>query len=264
MTFFYYNKKKYLIKMVQYYNQDNQIQHQLPPKSKNKLRICLISDTHETHLKLTKKIPPCDILIHTGDIFMTGKYRSRSTSIRKLQEFNEWTKTLPAKRVILIGGNHDFILERLSKNQMELLLDNIIYLQNSTVSFHNFHFIGCPFSSGISGNNTFQSQSFKDQSDRFIQKCSREFHENIVLLTHDYIKSYKEQLNPVLYVVGHNHFAGGISMVDDTIKVNATSVNVNYELSNEPIVLDLPRKRSTQQQQQESTYELSANISESI
>lgn len=255
--------------MVQYYNQDNQIQHQLPPQSKNKLRICLISDTHETHLKLTNKIPPCDILIHTGDIFMTGKYRSRTTSIKKLVAFNKWTKKLPAKRVILIGGNHDFILETLSERDIKTLLDNIIYLQNSTVSLNNFHFIGCPFSSGISGNNTFQSQSFKNESDRFIQKCSRNFHENIILLTHDYIKSYQELLHPVLYVVGHNHFAGGISMVDDTIKVNATSVNVNYELYNEPIVMDLSRKRSTQKQQKqkqqrESTYELSSNISENI
>ena len=276
----YFNQENQGQLQVRYYNQDNQIQHQLPTKSKKKIRICLISDTHETHLKLTRNIPPCDILIHTGDIFMTGKYRSRSTSIRKLQEFNEWTKTLPAERVILIGGNHDFILETLSEEEIELLLDNIIYLQNSTVSLHNFHFIGCPFSSGISGNNTFQSQSFKDQSDQFITECKREFNENknknknenknenknIVLLTHDYIKSYQEQLHPVLYVVGHNHFAGGISMVDDTIKANATSVNVNYEFVNEPIVLDLPRKRSTQQQQQQqqSRYKLKANISENI
>ena len=249
--------------MVQYLTDNNHIQHELLPKSKKKIRICLISDTHETHLKLTTKIPPCDILIHTGDVFMSGKYRSRSTSIRKLQEFNEWTKTLPAKRVILIGGNHDFILETLSKSQKESLLDNIIYLQNSTISYHNFHFIGCPFSSGISGNNTFQSQSFKNESDQFIQDCSHRFHENIILLTHDYVKSYQQQLHPILYVVGHNHFTGGISFIEDTIKINATSVNLNYELYNDPIVLDLPRKANKEQYQEESEYEIESNISES-
>ena len=52
------------------------------------IRICCISDTHERHDMLT--IPPCDVLIHTGDILFCGRKQSTYNQIRKLQKFNAW------------------------------------------------------------------------------------------------------------------------------------------------------------------------------
>lgn len=260
--------------MINFIGENNRIEHSLQLKKKGKLRICVISDTHETHKNITNKIPTdCDFVIHTGDICMTGRYRSRTRLIQKLIEFNEWTKTLPIKkkRFILIAGNHDFILEVLSKDEIDTLLDNIIYLENDVFTFNKFHFIGCPYSSGVSGNNAFQSKEFKEKSNDFIKKCVRDYtdknkniNENIILLTHVYLQEYRDLLKPGIYVSGHNHFNEGVTIKNDTISVNATSVNLNYEQVYDPIIFDIPRTKKAPDEKSSNLYKLQDNISKLI
>lgn len=250
--------------MVKFIGKDNTIKTTLSPKSTKKTRICVISDTHETHHNLTRQIPPCDIVIHTGDIGMTLRYRSYHTCIRKLQEFNEWVGTLDTKKFILIAGNHDSILENLPKEEIQKILFNVEYLENSVLPFKNYIFIGCPFSFGVSGNNAFQSKEYKQESDIFMQNCAREYKDNIILLTHVYMDEYRSLLEPEIYISGHNHNTYGIKKAENTLTINATSVNLNYEQINEPIVFDIPLKVTEQQTHDTSSYELTSSISESI
>lgn len=103
---------------------------------KSQARLCsvvCISDTHLKHSELS--IPPCDILIHAGDILQFTRNLSRAET--ELLDFLEWFVVQSAKYKILIGGNHDLILDtKISNNQERIskLLERypgVIYLQNS-------------------------------------------------------------------------------------------------------------------------------------
>lgn len=231
---------------------------EIPEKlNSKKIRICVISDTHETHEKI--KIPPCDILIHTGDILMTNRYRSRYTSIQKIKDFIKWTESLPVKdNIIIIGGNHDFILEEtknLFKNSSK-----IIYLENEIWNFKGFNFIGCPYSSGVSGNNSFQSLDFKKKSDSFIEKVKKKNLKNIILLTHGPLDDYRKKLEPLFHLYGHNHNTYRIYFENEIVILNSTIVDIMYEPINHPIVFDIPNKEDNLIQIEDERKSIVKNI----
>jgi len=66
------------------------------------LKIVHISDTHGKHEQV--KVPPCDILIHTGDI-------GGRTGTFELTQFLVWFEKQPATKKIWIAGNHDICLD---------------------------------------------------------------------------------------------------------------------------------------------------------
>mmetsp|Transcript_10630 Transcript_10630/g.44274 ORF Transcript_10630/g.44274 Transcript_10630/m.44274 type:complete len:87 (-) Transcript_10630:987-1247(-) len=59
--------------------------------------------------------------------------------------FNEWLGTLPHRNKIVIGGNMDFALGRMSKAEADDALSNAIYLQDSQVEIDGYVFYGSPF-----------------------------------------------------------------------------------------------------------------------
>eukprot|EP01038_Epipyxis_sp_PR26KG_P012936 gene12936-17343_t len=125
------------------------------------IRICSISDTHGEHDALTK-IPPCDILIHCGDIFFKSRHFPYARGVQKLKEFNEWLSNQPAKHRLVIGGNHDHILEIIPIHQIEEILTNATYLCNTMVCLMGLKIFGSPISRGIGSNNkAFQSKLFR-------------------------------------------------------------------------------------------------------
>lgn len=234
--------------IINYLTEDNNGLKLMSPPSKKqgKTRICFISDTHETHRSI--KIPECDILIHTGDILMTNRYRSRETSIEKIKDFLNWCNHLPVrKKIILLGGNHDYILEK-DKNIITRCQQNrndkIIYLENSVVKIDNFNYVGTPYSSGVSGNNAFQSAEFKTKTDKFIQEVKKKNLRNIILLTHGPpLKNndpYQKALDPVFHLYGHVHQQYGLTLYENIIGMNGTTVDIRYNPINKPIVFDIP------------------------
>jgi hypothetical protein len=101
------------------------------PRHPGTLRLVLVSDTHEQHEKLS--MPPGDIFVHCGDILLFNSRYRDATSIRKLQQFNEWVGGLPYMEKVVIGGNHDFALQNLGKEAVRGILNNCIYLENESV-----------------------------------------------------------------------------------------------------------------------------------
>ena len=61
------------------------------------MRIVCISDTHEQERSLV--VPPCDLLIHAGDITYKG-------DLHKLGAFDDWCETLPLPkaRILVCAG----------------------------------------------------------------------------------------------------------------------------------------------------------------
>ncbi|RYD32349.1 MAG: metallophosphoesterase, partial [Verrucomicrobiaceae bacterium] len=66
--------------------------------------VCIIADTHRRHRELV--IPPCDLLIHCGDICSF-----QQDDMGTLEDIDCWFAEVPARRVVCIGGNHDFGLQ---------------------------------------------------------------------------------------------------------------------------------------------------------
>ena len=77
------------------------------------MRIVAISDTHGY---LPKNLPEGDILCICGDIVPLDYQSDLCKSVAWFTlEFVPWVDSLPYKKVIFIGGNHDFFLEALHK-----------------------------------------------------------------------------------------------------------------------------------------------------
>ncbi len=66
----------------------------------NKIKIVCISDTHN----YKPELPNGDLLLHGGDLTENGTFR-------ELQAQLDWLKNLPHKHKLVIGGNHDDLLD---------------------------------------------------------------------------------------------------------------------------------------------------------
>jgi len=67
------------------------------------MRIVHVSDTHGKHNNVL--VPECDLVFFTGDL-------GTRTNLRELTEFLIWFEKLPAKKKIMIAGNHDICLDK--------------------------------------------------------------------------------------------------------------------------------------------------------
>ncbi|KAG9189570.1 hypothetical protein G6011_06438 [Alternaria panax] len=68
------------------------------------VRFLILSDTHGA--ELPANLPPCDVLLHCGDLTEDGTPRSISSALRNLGKAE-------AKLKLVIAGNHDISLDRL-------------------------------------------------------------------------------------------------------------------------------------------------------
>lgn len=159
------------------------------------MRICGISDIHGN---LIKDIPKCDVLCICGDIVPLDIQRQMDDSIKWFQnEFANWVKNLPCKKVIAVPGNHDFYLENKLKEWKGFVEDYEIYtdgkvrfLVDELFNYEGVSFYGTPWINPILfGKWAFEYSTDEVEDNPFekIPKCD-------ILLTHD---------NP-----NHNHSLG--------------------------------------------------------
>ena len=224
---------------ILYVKDDNQVFIETPPvKPKNKIRLILISDTHEKHEQFIH-IPKCDILIHSGDILCQGRKNLDSVSLKKYQEFNEWIGKLDCKYKLVIGGNHDHYLDKIGLVESRKIFTNCYYLCNELINLNGINFFASPFNIGNSRNSAFQSKYIFDDLDKKTSNVKIDF-----LITHgpldDTFFSNKKISN---HIWGHLHNYYGIYNINSnnqSIKsICACSLNGDYELSNGPIIMDL-------------------------
>ena len=177
--------------------------------SRRGIRFCLISDTHDRH-HLFPQLPPCDILVHSGDILMTGRLISRHGAIRKLTAFNEWIGRQSARWRIVVGGNHDSVLEDLDISVVRSILCNAIYLCNSEVTVMGLCIFGSPLSFGYSKNRAVQSPRFAADTVTACRALSRQVD---VLVTHGRCPSIGRIVQPsLLHITGHLHRLHGVEL----------------------------------------------------
>ena len=143
---------------------------ELPPQPEGSMRVVCLSDTHLTHRFFSvkkKTLPKGDVLLHCGDILFLDRgseqdVRGDNNGVKRLKEFNCWLgeQTCFQHRVV-IGGNHDRILQELGQEKSQKLLTNATYLDDTVAELHiegglSVRVFGSPHSCGSSQNSAFQ------------------------------------------------------------------------------------------------------------
>jgi predicted phosphodiesterase len=222
----------------------------LPVRDADCIRVIIISDTHERHSELGP-LPPCDLLIHCGDILMVNKFFSRKAAMKKLLHFNAWLGSCHAKECLVLGGNHDHLLEHLGKEEVQTILSNGKYLENESHSVGDLLLWGTPLSKGRSYNKAFQSREF------YMRTLKEKPAEVDILITHGHCKEIVSNVKHKIHIWGHNHNSYGIRYAGDTLttrkgklypiqslSICAPIMDGKFRLSNLPIIIDIPRDRN--------------------
>lgn len=228
------------------------------------MKICAISDLHGY---LPKDLPESDLLLIAGDIIPMNIQTNMPKSIEWLEgEFQQWCKDQETYEIVLVGGNHDFIFERKTKESRKIFNDYgdwFHYLHNETKTITiqgiQIKIFGTPYCS-IFGNWAFMREN--DSLTKHFSECP----DNVdIILSHDapygitdvcleklaYISDghignipLKERLNMVNFkylLHGHLHssnhnfeeFKGGlvanVSLLDEKYNLTYSPLIINYE-----------------------------------
>jgi len=197
------------------------------------MSIVHLSDTHNKH-HLLKNLPKADIIIHSGDISVSG-------SEREIMEFIEWFGKLPYKYKIFVAGNHD---DCLFGANIEGIPNNCFYLCNSSITIEGVKFYGTPMfmEDIISGNYDNNIQQIPNDTNILITHqppyCILDSSANINYGDSVLLQTVLK-IQPKYHLFGHVHDAYGIEKIDNTTFVNAAILDEHYELANKPILLEM-------------------------
>lgn len=122
------------------------------------MKVVAFSDPHG-YLPKASKFPECDVVCIAGDICPLDIQKDLVESISWfLLTFKPWAESLPCKKVIFVGGNHDFFLWNIGPGTnhtgsevMKKLLgpykrnSKLVYLQDSSYEFEGKKFYGTPW-----------------------------------------------------------------------------------------------------------------------
>jgi len=207
------------------------------------MKIVAISDTHGRHDQV--QLPKGDILIHAGDI--SGRGRED-----EVLDFLNWFTLQDFKYKVFIAGNHDFYFEQATEAAIRAIVPaNIIYLNDSGASIEGIHIWGSPVTPW------FYDWAFNRHRGKAIQKHWDLIPENTdILITHGPPKGILDKIvsgdtvgcerlvdalkiiKPKFSIFGHIHEARGVLKKKHTTYINASVVNLQYQVVHSPVVFD--------------------------
>lgn len=113
------------------------------------MKIVAISDLHG-HLP---QLPEADVICIVGDIIPTKYNKDIDLQWKWYTEtYLPWVATLPARKVITVGGNHDKFYDMYEAEQTE----RHIFLNNSEVEIDGYSFYGTPNISRLNEDLSFK------------------------------------------------------------------------------------------------------------
>lgn len=208
------------------------------------MKFVAIADSHGQHHNLT--LPKGDIIIHAGDVSKRGEES-------EIHDFLNWFKDLDYKHKIFIAGNHDFFFERTSQSKIENLIPkNITYLCDSGIRIGNIKIWGSPITPW------FFNWAFNRHRGDSISRHWELIPSNTdLLITHGpaFCKLDKTKngenvgcknlldiillIKPKVHISGHIHEGYGQLNASMTKFINASVLDENYVLKNDPITFEL-------------------------
>jgi Icc-related predicted phosphoesterase len=208
------------------------------------MKFVAISDTHGQHKQLN--LPEGDVIIHAGDISKRGlEY--------EIIDFLNWFKDLNYTHKVFIAGNHDFFFERASQLMIEQVIPaNVVYLCDSEVVIEGIKIWGSPITP------TFFNWAFnRDRGQEIVAHWDLIPTDVNILITHGPVYSVLDktdsgeqvgckdlqhrvaEIKPLFHICGHIHEAQGVVKELSTTFINASVLDENYRLVNEPIVFEM-------------------------
>ncbi|KFZ01027.1 hypothetical protein V501_10276 [Pseudogymnoascus sp. VKM F-4519 (FW-2642)] len=197
------------------------------PQLVEPITIVCISDTHTTQPKLQHG----DLLLHAGDLSQNG-------SFNEIQAQLDWLNAQPHKHKVIIGGNHDLLLdpvfvdgfperifERPGSSRSDLRWGSIIYLQDNSVDLHfgngrKLKIYGAPSTQQF-GNWAFQYPPIRDvwtgvvpaDIDILLTHGPPKWHLDANALGNEYLLKELLRTKLPLVVFGHIHAGYGYDVV---------------------------------------------------
>ena len=210
------------------------------------IKIVMISDTHNLHDKII--VPDGDILIHAGDMSMSGTQY-------EIESFATWFAKLPHERKIIIAGNHDFLFEKIPSIAETIIRStNAVYLNDTGYTYKGLKFWGSPV------QPWFCNWAFNRQRGADIKKhWDMVPNDTDILVTHgppwgigdqsylngdhlgcaDLADRIDKLSNLKLHVFGHIHGGAGVYPCGRAISVNASVLNEQDQPNNREYVVEL-------------------------
>ncbi|MEZ4885157.1 MAG: metallophosphatase domain-containing protein [Chitinophagales bacterium] len=208
------------------------------------MKITFLSDTHGQHRNKKLQLLASKMIVHAGDFTSMG-------TLAQVNDFLEWYSELPHPHKVLIGGNHDFLLERNPQLFKSLLPNNITYLENESIEIEGIKIWGSPITPW------FYDWAFNRHRGQDIRRYWEQIPDDVdILVTHGppYGQGDKTsrgelvgcedllekvlQIKPKYHIFGHIHEAYSISQNDATTFINASCLNLNYQMVHAPVCID--------------------------
>lgn len=208
------------------------------------MRLVITSDTHAKHKELN--LPSGDVLIHCGD-FCDGF----NTDHGDLKRVDAWFGQQKFQHILCVGGNHDFAAQERYREQIPLF-QNATYLQDEAVKIGGVRFYGAPWLP------TLRSWAYYLGDEELREKWELIPNDTDVLITHtppfrildsprnksvfagcSHLSARIAELNLKLHCFGHIHASYGRVEESGITFVNASAVDSNFEIANDPFVIDL-------------------------
>lgn len=206
----------------------------------------------DTHLRHQFEVPAGDILIHAGDLTMSG-------SVEEVEEGLDWLASFPHRWKVLIAGNHDFLFERAPDEARRLVRKyegkGLRYLQDEEVVVEGIRIYGSPWQPWFMdwAFNLSRGPALKAKWDLIPGGVD-------ILVTHgppagimdfvlrgdrvgcEELLPAVKRTKPAFHIFGHIHGAHGVVKRGETLFVNACICGEDYSVSFEPVVLKVTKE----------------------
>lgn len=206
------------------------------------MTVLAISDLHGYF----PEIPKCDLLLLGGDYCPTRAIDQQRRYM--LGDFSDYLKSIPARYIVGIAGNHDFIFQEDMKLAMDLPW---IYLQDASIDIEGVKIYGSPWTCKF-GDWAFM------KSDYALERIFEPIPEGLdILLTHGpayrhldktidnsnagsfFLWDKIKKVKPDSHVFGHIHEGRGVMDEDGIRFYNVSHVNVRMEPKFTPVHIPL-------------------------
>lgn len=210
------------------------------------MKIVCIADTHNQHKKL-QNIPDGDVILHAGDVSGRGYHH-------EVRNFCDWYLKLPHKYKLLVAGNHDFFFQTNGHSEpllRDVMPEPIIYLKDSMIEIEGIKIWGSPISP------TFYNWAFMADRGKEIAEYWKQIPSGMdIVITHgpphgildecqdghvgcEELTKYIKKAKPKYHVFGHIHEGYGIVKKGKTTYINASVLDGDYYMTNEPITIEI-------------------------
>lgn len=205
------------------------------------VKVVAISDLHG-HLP---QIPKCDILLIAGDLGPpTNSYHNAGKFAIKwiMHSFNNWLKSIPAKHIVGIAGNHDFVA-----NDFPHLMNSLHwnYLCDTNIKLMGLLIHGSPYTP------SFHDWAFQHEDERLYLNWKHISIHTDILVTHspprnildqnyqnhpcgsNSLRDRVSQIQPTLHVFGHIHEQNNqVATIGNTTYANVSYLDHRYQPTN--------------------------------